>query len=194
MHTDPELLSLLALGESAGTAEDVVHAQACPECARELAELRRVVALARTITTETTLLTPSPDVWARISDELSLGPARRSADELRAEALLAPIVASWSAASGRAEIATDELGRRVMQVALQADLPSAGVRQAWLVHRKDPSLRLALGMLDGLHGLWSVDHSIDLEEYAILDISQQVVGETQHSGETIVRGQFTLIS
>ena len=85
-------------------------------------------------------------------------------------------------------------GRRALQVALQADLPSAGVRQAWLVHRADPSLRLSLGMLDGLHGLWSVDHSVDLEEYAILDISQQAIGELQHSGTTIVRGHFTLIS
>ncbi|MET0693734.1 MAG: hypothetical protein ABWY56_07375, partial [Propionibacteriaceae bacterium] len=96
-------------------------------------------------------------------------------------------------ASGTAEIATDELGRRVLTVALDADLPTSGVRQAWLVHRDDPSVRQSLGVLDGPHGLWTVEHLIDLQQYSILDISQQGTGETQHSGQTIVRGDLTLV-
>ena len=211
MHVDPELLGLLALGEEAGTEDDRAHLQSCPECAAELAELRRVVDLGRSVSTEPALVAPSPEVWARIRHELALDvtpappadsadlaaippDAARSGHELTAHARLVPVAASWSSASGTAELATDERGRRVLQVALYADLPTSGVRQAWLVHRDDPSLRQTLGILDGPHGLWTVEHSIDLEEYSVLDISQQNTGETEHSGQTIVRGEFTLVS
>lgn len=234
MHTDPELLSLFALGEHAGTADDRGHAETCQECAGELSELTRLVALARSVGAGTALAAPRQDVWTRIQDELALAPApdptspgpgvltpdppeplevprpdgasgtrstptpaRRRvdfADEPTAHAQLAPVQATWSHASGRAELATDEHGRRLLQVALQADLPATGLRQAWLVHRDDPELRQSLGILDGQHGLWTVEHSIDLEQYAILDISQQDTGQTGHSGQTIVRGEFTLVS
>ena len=111
-----------------------------------------------------------------------------------ARARLTPVDTSWSQAWGTAELATDDRGRRLLQVALSAELPTSGVRQAWLVHRDDPTLRQTLGILDGPHGLWTVEQSIDLEKYAILDISQQGTGETEHSGQTIVRGEFTLVS
>lgn len=248
MHTDPELLSLLALGEHVGTEDDRLHARACPECAGELSELHRLVTLGRSVGAETTITSPSQNVWARIRDELALDPtleppvhqsmflpsdtlglptvvrtvdvtpatksvskhARRSLlatikaalarssrgpeKQLTALAQLTPVEAFWSHASGTAELATDEQGRRVLQVALQADLPSSGVRQAWLVHRDNPSLRQTLGILDGPHGLWTVEHSIDLEKFAILDISQQGTGETEHSGQSIVRGELALVS
>lgn len=201
MHADPELLGLLALGEHVGTEKDRLHAQACSECAAELSELSRVVTLGRS--GEAAMAVPSSAVWARIRAELDLDstleprqviPAVESAGGLTAHAQLMPAGASWSGASGVATLATDEHGRRLLQVVLDADLPTAGVRQAWLVHRDDPSLRQTLGILDGPHGLWTVEHSIDLENFAILDISQQGVGETQHSGHTIVRGEFTLVS
>ena len=221
MHADPELLALLALGEQAGTEDDRVHVQNCPACARELSELSRVVALGRSA--ENALVLPGPQVWARIHAELALEvplaatpaetaltsdtrppgatapsvdatPTAGAEDGLTAHAQLRPVVASWSHASGKAELATDQHGRRLLQVALDADLPTSGVRQAWLIHRDDPNVRQTLGILDGPYGLWTVAHSIDLEEYAILDISQQGTGETEHSGQTIVRGEFTLVS
>ena len=196
MHADPELLGLLALGEQVGTDDERVHARACPECATELSELQRVVKVGRA--GEATMAVPSQQVWARIREELGFdstpeAPAD-SEEEVTAHARLMPVEASWSSASGTATLATDERGRRLMQVALQAHLPTSGIRQAWLVHRDDPSLRQSLGMLDGPHGLWTVDHSIDLKKYAILDISQQGTGETEHSGRTIVRGEFMLVS
>lgn len=247
MHSDPELLSLFALGEDAGTEDDRAHAQSCPECAGELSELHRLVTLGRSVRAETRLAIPSQHVWTRIRDELTLGPtqeppmhrsfllpsgspspptaarpfaaataesvakrARRpllaiikaaiartsheSEHELTAHAQLKPVEAFWSHASGTAQLATDKHGRRLLQVALQADLPTAGLRQAWLVHRDNPTLRQSLGILDGPHGLWTVEHSLDLEQYPILDICQQDTGETNHSGQTIVRGQLTLIS
>ncbi|SDR86647.1 hypothetical protein SAMN04488543_0648 [Friedmanniella luteola] len=203
MHVDPELLVLLALGEDVGTADERRHAQSCPACADELADLHRVATVGRGARDETRLVSPGPDVWARVRAELGLDRApepslpptahARPGHDLRAHARLTPVEATWSQASGRADLATDERGRRVLQVALHADLPSSGIRQAWLVHRLDPSRRQTLGILDGRDGLWTVDHSIDLQEYAILDISQQGTGETEHSGQTIVRGELTLV-
>lgn len=193
MHADPELLALLALGEHAGTEHERRHARSCPACASEVAELHRVATLGRGAGAETALSTPGRDVWARIRDELGLGPVvDGSGDELTAHARLTPVGPVWSDASGQAELATDDRGRRILQVALQAQLPASGVRLAWLVHRDDPGVRQVLGILDGSHGLWTVDHSIDLQEYPILDISQQNPGEVAHSGQTIVRGEFAL--
>lgn len=199
MHTDPELLGLIALGEEVGTKDDRLHTETCPECADELSELQRVVTLSRGA--QITMDIPSQQVWAGICEELGFDltvepPAQEhpKPDDLTAHAQLTPVEPLWSAASGTAELATDAQGRRLLQVSLHAELPTSGVRQAWLVHRDDSSLRQTLGILDGPHGLWTVAHSINLEEYAILDISQQGVGETEHSGQTIVRGHFTLVS
>lgn len=197
MHSDPELLALLALGEHVGTEDDRLHVQTCPACAADLAELSRVVTLGRTVDATATLSTPSEGVWARIRAELDLGTEAAattsgSVDALTARARLVPVESRFSRASGQAELATDARGRRVLQVTLDADLPTSGVRQAWLIHRDDPSLRQTLGILDGTHGLWTVDHSIDLELFAILDVSQQGTGQTEHSGQTIVRGELVL--
>lgn len=238
MHTDPELLGLLALGEHVGTEGDRAHAHTCPQCADELSQLVRVTTLGRSADVKSPLTMPSPQVWARILRELDFlitvdpsaappvteidgedaerppldlveplppgepltlveplpGPSRDPGDQLTARAQLTPVAASWSQASGTADLATDDTGRRLLQVSLHADLPTSGVRQAWLVHRDDPSRRQTLGILDGSWGLWTVDHSIDLAEFAILDISQQGVGETEHSGQTIVRGELALAS
>jgi len=222
MHVDPELLSLLALGEQVGSEADRAHLRTCRECAGELSVLQRVVTLGRGA--DTRLALPGQEVWARICAELAFdvipespehqvvevsvealeplsvtpsvdaAAAVGSGDEVRAHAELGPVEPYWSDASGRAELATDEHGRRLLQVVLRADLPTSGVRQAWLVDRDDATQRQTLGILDGRYGLWTVAHSIDLVQYSVLDISQQGTGETEHSGQTIVRGEFTLIS
>ena len=201
MHSDPELLALLALGEREGTDDERAHAQSCPQCAAELSELSRVVVVGRHVGADPALAVPSPDVWARIRAELVLEEATleppaplMSSQGLTAHARLTPVGAPWSSASGTAELAIDALGRRLLQVALSAELPTSGVRQAWLVHRDDPTVRQSVGILDGPHGLWTIERSIDLAEYPILDISQQGTGETEHSGQTIVRGQLALAS
>jgi len=217
MHTDPELLSLLALGEQVGTDDDRFHVQTCPTCAAEISDLQRLVTLVRSVPDDTELTLPSPRVWDKIREELALptavepmtleppqsllavvaaalgGPSRGSA-ALVAHATLAPVQPGSLPTSGEAVIATDELGRRILQVSLEAPLPTSGLRHAWLIHRDDPTRRQALGILDGRYGVWTVDRSIDLEQYAIVDISQQGASETEHSGRTIVRGQLTLVS
>ncbi|RYZ28269.1 MAG: anti-sigma factor, partial [Propionibacteriaceae bacterium] len=63
MHVDEDLLTLLALGEPAGTSDERDHVASCAECTAELAELRRVVGLARS---GETLEVPGPRVWAAV--------------------------------------------------------------------------------------------------------------------------------
>ena len=60
MHADPELLSLLALGEQVGTDDDRFHVQTCPTCADEVSELRRLVSLVRSLGPSTDLTRPRP--------------------------------------------------------------------------------------------------------------------------------------
>lgn len=73
-HTDPDVLALLALGESAGTADDVDHVARCGECADRLDEFAAVVAAGRTLAAAGRLDRPGDHVWAGISSELGLAP------------------------------------------------------------------------------------------------------------------------
>ena len=66
-HTDPEILALRALGETAGTAADAGHAETCPSCRAELARLAGIVELARREGAAEHLETPPPRVWDRIA-------------------------------------------------------------------------------------------------------------------------------
>lgn len=66
-HTDPEILALRALGETAGTARDAEHAETCPRCRAELARLTEVVQLARGDGAGERLQAPPPQVWDRIA-------------------------------------------------------------------------------------------------------------------------------
>ncbi len=66
-HTDPEILALRALGETAGTAHDAAHAESCAHCQAELARLTEVVRLARDPAGAETLQVPPPQVWDRIA-------------------------------------------------------------------------------------------------------------------------------
>ena len=66
-HTDPEILALRALGETAGTAADAEHAASCAHCRAELARLAEVVRLARDTEPGETLQAPPPQLWDRIA-------------------------------------------------------------------------------------------------------------------------------
>ena len=74
MHTNPEVLALVALGErEAASSEDLDHIAHCPSCERELSELGHLSRVGRTISDHFTLETPSPAVWNRIRDQLGFG-------------------------------------------------------------------------------------------------------------------------
>lgn len=70
MHTNPEVLTLLALSEDVGTGAERLHVESCPACAEEVAELARIADVGRSSTPSDSLTSPSPEVWARISAEL----------------------------------------------------------------------------------------------------------------------------
>lgn len=66
MHLPADLLALLALGEDAGSSDDLRHLSECPECRSELSELRRVVAVGRSLDPDVELVAPAPEVWDRV--------------------------------------------------------------------------------------------------------------------------------
>jgi hypothetical protein len=71
MHTNPEVLALVALGErDAATADELDHIARCEVCGREVDELGHLSQVGRTISDHFTLETPSPEVWERIRAQL----------------------------------------------------------------------------------------------------------------------------
>src|SRR5271156_2259317 len=72
-HTDPEILALRALGETAGTARDDEHAQTCVRCRAELARLTEIVDIARDGGPAGPLETPPPQVWDQIAAAVGPG-------------------------------------------------------------------------------------------------------------------------
>jgi hypothetical protein len=72
-HTDPVILALRALGETAGTAQDDDHTQTCLHCRQELARLTEVVVLARHAGPDEHLEQPPPAVWDRIAAAVGTG-------------------------------------------------------------------------------------------------------------------------
>ena len=70
-HSDPDVLALLAMGDTV-PEPDAQHAASCEACQREVAEMRRVVHLARAGTPGGFAEAPSTDVWSRISADLGL--------------------------------------------------------------------------------------------------------------------------
>ena len=83
-HVDPDQLTLLALGEPLGDAEDAAttdHLQRCVACRDELRSLRETIGLAReTVEFRDGMSAPPAAVWDRIVAEAGIGPttARRS--------------------------------------------------------------------------------------------------------------------
>lgn len=72
MHSDPDALAAVAMGETDVSADDLRHIEFCAECSREIRSLRRVAELARSGPAEDALSTPSDEVWQRISSTLGL--------------------------------------------------------------------------------------------------------------------------
>jgi len=70
MHTNPDLLALLALGEDVGAEEDLVHISDCPACRGELAALTAAAGTGRRTSELDVLVAPRPEVWQRISRQL----------------------------------------------------------------------------------------------------------------------------
>ncbi len=70
-HTNPEILTLLALGEAAGDVDEHAHLAECPVCTAELEELSRMVDSARRSDPNSVLEDPPPVVWDRIQAQIA---------------------------------------------------------------------------------------------------------------------------
>lgn len=63
MHTNPEVLALVALGErDAASAEELDHISHCATCGREVSDLGHLSQVGRTISDHFTLETPGGGV------------------------------------------------------------------------------------------------------------------------------------
>lgn len=89
MHTDPEVLALLALGEQVGTAGDHAHVSQCLGCRAELAELTRIVEIGQHTESEVSpLMQPPERVWDAVRTELGFTGVRPAASSQRASVVM----------------------------------------------------------------------------------------------------------
>ncbi|GAB3929354.1 hypothetical protein GCM10029976_028850 [Kribbella albertanoniae] len=72
-HLDDDVLAQWALEDDGPDGPGTDHLQSCPQCAATLAELKLVLANARS---KPRLDSPPPELWTKISDELSLDPGQ----------------------------------------------------------------------------------------------------------------------
>ncbi len=70
-HVDPDIIALIALGESA-LPDDLEHVRNCVQCQGELDELTAIATSARSITPADRPVSPPAQVWDRIEAELGL--------------------------------------------------------------------------------------------------------------------------
>lgn len=122
MHTSPDVLALMALGEVAGTPAELDHAAVCPDCSKEVAELARIADVGRSATGSDTLEAPSPQVWERISAELGLSTAGTpTLTAARPAASVSELDSRRGLATGPGKGATSG-GRRFLALAVAAAL------------------------------------------------------------------------
>lgn len=72
MHVSPDLLALLALGETVGSPDEHAHLAECSECRAEVQSLRAAADVGRRTTEGDVMTSPPPRVWQRIREELQL--------------------------------------------------------------------------------------------------------------------------
>lgn len=93
-------------------------------------------------------------------------------------------------ASGSAVVVESADGDTRVRVELDASVPDDGYREVWLI-TADASALVSLGVLDGRGGEFAVPAGIDIDEYVLVDISQEEDDEDPgHSGDSIVRGEL----
>jgi anti-sigma-K factor RskA len=80
MHPSPDVLALLALGETAGTPAERDHVDSCLQCRSEVADLAGAVAAGRSSGGEDSrLITPPERVWQAVRADLGFGAAGSAA-------------------------------------------------------------------------------------------------------------------
>ncbi len=128
MHTDPEVLALLALGEDdAASDAERMHVAECVACQQEVAELAHLAGVGRSAGGTSALVAPSPEVWSRITAELGFAarpvsdPAPLNGSTVPSSPATAIPPASPSPPPAR-PAERPRTGRRILTVALAAVL------------------------------------------------------------------------
>lgn len=245
MHTSPDLLALLALGEDVAGEEDLAHVAGCPDCRGELAAFTAAAGNARRAG-EATLVTPRPEVWQQIAAELGLDSARgagtdtppggpspgprqpaaaplgerrrvRVAAFVLAAALALAVgtglganldrvgpagtrevaavdlnaLPGWTGSSGQAVVEEDREGNRTLVVTVRSPEPASGPREVWVTTTTAEPM-IAVGYLADDEGRFPLDPSIDLQQFRLVDISQEPAGDEdfRHSGDSMLRGKL----
>jgi hypothetical protein len=168
MHTNPDLLALLALGEDVGAEEDLVHIAECPGCRAELAALTAAAGTAR-----------------RTTERILPGQREQASVQLNA-------LPGWSGSQGRATIEEDRDGNRLLVVQAKSPEPSTGPREVWLTNSQaDPMFAMGFLQADG-SGRFPIPPSMDLKEFRLVDVSQEPEHDHDpgHSGKSILRGKL----
>jgi hypothetical protein len=95
----------------------------------------------------------------------------------------------WSA-TGDAAVEEDADGRRTLVVRL-SDEGVDGFREVWLLDREATRL-VGLGVLDGDEGRFTIPVGLDLDDFAVVDVSAEPFdGDPAHSGDSILRGELS---
>jgi hypothetical protein len=117
MHPSPDILALLALGETAGTPAERDHVASCAQCRSEVADLARAVTAGRGAAgDQSRLVTPPDRVWDAVRAELRLDPAA-DRDTTQKPRTVAPATSRPAQSADRRS-----RGRRVLTLALAAAL------------------------------------------------------------------------
>src|SRR4051812_33712325 len=163
---DPDVLALLALGENVASAEEEAHVETCPQCRAELGNLRRTATVGRTALGAGDLLQPPARVWTRITEELELSGATRSA-----AAGTAPLVAIGSEGGATADVARARPATRprprwalaLAAVAVVLLVVGGGVT-VWQLLRPTPAAVVATAELDPFPGWRGAGGIAELEQ------------------------------
>lgn len=137
-HIDPEVLSLRALGESAGDRQTDLHLASCDRCRDELESLRHVVVAGRGAGEDDVIAPPPPQVWSAIVAETGVSdrpsapslapvvtlPARRRSP-LVAVAAVAAALGVLAGAAGTLLVASARSGSDTQVVASSSLSPLA---------------------------------------------------------------------
>ncbi|HWS58267.1 MAG TPA: anti-sigma factor, partial [Actinotalea sp.] len=102
-----------------------------------------------------------------------------------AQASLEPLP-GWDA-SGQAHVEETSDGERRLVVTLEGG-ESEGFHEVWLIDR-DVTRLVSLGILEGSSGEFTVPSGLDLDDFAVVDVSDEPLdGDPAHSGDSIIRG------
>lgn len=154
-HIDPDVLALLALGESADDVRDAEHLATCDECRTEVMILRRAAVVGRSTIDAGELLEPSPRVWAAIQRDLA---------DAEADAGPAPEVPTENAEAPGARVTPLRRRLWVPLAAAAAALIIAVAGGVWWANRPVPATVLASATLDAFPDWPDASASATVEE------------------------------